>query len=1571
MSLNNSNNIERLIRDAAELSSFEQTMAFPKINLNQNKLENPYGKKEKGIKEKIDVYQNKINEQNLVTLLNRWVEDSYPFGQVFMNKKQKSEEQVLLDCLFVDLLQNNNIQILINKNYNDEEIFISLYDRTKQEEIRTFDNNSELIDFLFEQKYIDINEKNEHYWGYISNGEITRDKVEQDYENHAAPVIYKDDIYMFLKHTGIKSKDSFYLEGLGFITQKNKIWHFISYPDIKVPIKEFDNFLKIIISHQLGDIYQYQNYSSEMLNHYVEEVKQMYESEINEKTYVQNESGDKFHVSPDVFDFKIHIHQSQIVDLDISQYEENHVVPDEQYWSFISETNEMFYEEESYGPSIDDLKSLNMFLSNQLDSVKNNHENQQHIFNENEILDNVELLSDIPQTTSDYDFDALDLIFVEEDNYDIMAANFNAYQENKSNMWTEINKVMKTKGFTVEDFFNCTTYRQFKLKPVIEEHDGEVFYKNKKYTFISNKKSISISFAIQDDNWYLYNTNQSGVGLTTMIQIMFKQINIDLDDKQAEIFKEYIENNSDFLEEEKKSRILKNELQQKVNNFDDEIDYIQKTIGFENLVNNFIHQDISFVLNVSRIEQNERNGFSKKELVIDGKHYRFKQNAWYCIEDKYQGEGIKDFIHYIDTNKSDLIIQSLNNFLHNNIVANKSFIQISNLNITEDTHIDKNLRNQDETIETSINPSVNIQAQNKYDNGLIHNMMPKYEAHNNNGDEADYQDVQYEQSKMNHNDTAISHNKMIKAETNNIIQEKDVVSPISDGVDTQTIKNDFEEKVKVKVGLLLEKKQVVEHFSMPTFLNICIKDGKPYPIKQHYQEKDKIIFGKKNPVEINVSEIASPLKFVEHIAGQYNLDLIKELKRVNESLLDNLVDLVAEKEKINLEKHQANLTISRIEQEGVEVKPEIKEILIEKNNLELKEIDVPEIKDETPEEQYNNMLGLNRNNWVKPLRPKLFDYAINQQNKVTTLYVNHVLNEYMRITKKQSWDINSNYTGDKSFYTIQPNEQSNISHVEKIVIEQFNHHASEKVSVYLKNGEIKELNSIIDCFKGMFKPLNTIALHQAISNVAENVFLNMYPMQDIVAQLGGKKVSGNSKSGNWEFGGITIGLKQTGNMQTFRIWQNQEQNVQSIYLAQLLLAYSNGLEPTKETVKNPNNKDICSFKKAKEFIKGLYLNLNNIQKSTLINQNEVTENQEMLDREKFQKLLPVQTNDKAGMVNYLVNERKINPKFVEEFSQHKIYPGLYDVKQTSWFNYLYKKNDEVTLYPVIVFASGDNFASVRGMTKESAFIKQNVPGSKSSEPFYLEPSKEYVPREDKDVAHQIVICEAAIDALSYRCLNPKAHIYSVSGLNTHFLIDAMIEADAIVKENSNIQFVYALDNIGYDENGNVIDNASRKAYFSLLGKMAEYCYEKLSDEIPELSENQNMKDNEVLMVLKNHFELKQNKEMIEILNNIPLDNANPYKNQYEIRERVGATLFKQNFIDTGRFKLESPEKDGYGIYKDWNDLLQNIVKIKQKNNPELSLEQIHENIIFEFNPELISLNDKKQLKKQQKMNLGQ
>lgn len=49
---------------------------------------------------------------------------------------------------------------------------------------------------------------------------------------------------------------------------------------------------------------------------------------------------------------------------------------------------------------------------------------------------------------------------------------------------------------------------------------------------------------------------------------------------------------------------------------------------------------------------------------------------------------------------------------------------------------------------------------------------------------------------------------------------------------------------------------------------------------------------------------------------------------------------------------------------------------------------------------------------------------------------------------------------------------------------------------------------------------------------------------------------------------------------------------------------------------------------------------------------------------------------------------------------------------------------------------------------------------------------------------------------------------------------------AIMKLDSNIKFIYALDNIDYDENGKVIDKAFRLAYFKVVNRMSEYCYNK-------------------------------------------------------------------------------------------------------------------------------------------------
>ena len=357
-------------------------------------------------------------------------------------------------------------------------------------------------------------------------------------------------------------------------------------------------------------------------------------------------------------------------------------------------------------------------------------------------------------------------------------------------------------------------------------------------------------------------------------------------------------------------------------------------------------------------------------------------------------------------------------------------------------------------------------------------------------------------------------------------------------------------------------------------------------------------------------------------------------------------------------------------------------------------------------------------------------------------------------------------------------------------------------------------------------------------------------------------------------------------------------------------------------------------------------------------------------KKKFDLLLPSPSKDSKLMFDYLVNKRKLNPKYVEELNGAKIYAGEYDAKQTSWYNQLYNQNNEVIFYPVVVFASNDKFAAVRGITEDSDFIKQNVPGSNNSEPFYVEPSEDYSYKDSNNNEHyHVAVFEAAIDALSYRCLHPQTHVFSLSGTNVNFLIDAMIESEHLVKNNVDMKFLYALDNLAKDEDGKVIDKASRAAYFKVLEQMGNHCYNSFIDNIDGIQDVQNesliQKINQHIADNKD-FDESQKEQLMNCINNIEQKiNKNEmltYNNK-ELQHDLGNVLFDIRFVQTGRFELALPQSQKYGQHKDWNEFLVHIVKQKEKEYPNLTLEEIHENIIEEFNPNMIKTELKKELKK--------
>ena len=249
--------------------------------------------------------------------------------------------------------------------------------------------------------------------------------------------------------------------------------------------------------------------------------------------------------------------------------------------------------------------------------------------------------------------------------------------------------------------------------------------------------------------------------------------------------------------------------------------------------------------------------------------------------------------------------------------------------------------------------------------------------------------------------------------------------------------------------------------------------------------------------------------------------------------------------------------------------------------------------------------------------------------------------------------------------------------------------------------------------------------------------------------------------------------------------------------------------------------------------------------------------------------------------------------------------------------------------------------------------------------------------DSKDDEHYHVACfEAAIDALSYRCMYPQSHCFTFAGINIDFIKDALIQSKDIIKDGKDFKVIYALDNINEDENGEIIDSASRKAYFNLINKMNEYCYTNFMEEfshVSELSSTSLIHELCQLLIAKydkiypddsnmhDFYSDKIHHIEVELINFNSIKEITSYST--ELKDILGKFIFEMDYVNTKIFELKSPEHSNYGQFKDWNEMLQHVVHSKMENNPNKSLEEIHEMIIEEFSPQLMKTTVKKALKK--------
>lgn len=1614
--------VSDLLDQSNNLQSFSETVSFirPDFLDNDSKLINEY--KTKKVENILKNKEKELEETSIFKLIKK-LEESNTFGQIFISKKNGiNENEEINDCLFIDLpIEYNTIRII---SQNNEATSVTQYNRARDEDIKILDLSSkELLKFLFDSKF--NTDADMEYKKYLLGDNQQNEKytqfIEQGNQKTAQKAIIKDEIYIFLKNMGVKNKDSFYLDKVGFIYQKNDIWNFIEHPDIHCNVNDFDNFLKIIIAaSKLNNIHLYNHKEiQEKLDKAANILKNKYSEHLeNLELYKENSKPEEeFDILPSIFSFANkyddikQAYLELIEDTDLYDYG---IIPHDEY----------YFESENYDQDYAELMLIQEENNSLLLELHELHEqiNKQNVETEASINDQLLYINtQLEEAKEDkYDqmmyelYDRVDYLSYNEEMYDTMTPK--TIIKNENSMWLKLDNLTKENGYTIEDFFQVTQYRPFSVHPKIRWHDEINMFPEKRYDFTSKQNNMTISFAVKDDMWYLYQKNIQGDGLASFVQHLYKQVGHELEDVQATHFIKYIESNKEFLDGEKDKRMLKKQIAQKtitpfMNMENGYIQYIEQTIGLEAFLTKFVHDKKNyFLFNIDNIESRIRGNTSepRNEFEIGNEHYRFKDNKWVSIETKKQNEGFLPFIHHICQYDSDKIQHMLNNvnlYIKNVVLLNEQLYTIPKLaNYQEPKNTESNSALESKETNSPIQNKIvetNNNNQNNIDNTQSHETSSLIE--HTQTEQIDYVPIDniemekysyvddsyipaemYEENVFEANSTNENNEPVIeKAKTEEI---QNIINPIND----DEILTAFQDKVNNRFQALLLKNSAIHHFSVDTFIDICERNQKPYFLKKVDGE---LFLGKNYNHKLDLTKIESPVNIVEQVVSIYpQFSVEKEITRINELLEPELFERLKIRELEKLATHENELLKDKIielkhqnplltqtEPNYVETKHQENKSTAELSNKHQEQgfvinesdstvVAQNKVESESPQEQYDRMLGLDYKLWNQPLKNTLNEYSIPFNNRKVTVPLNQVLKEYLRLIKREDWEVDK-FNIVKNTYSFDIINRGS-SHIKSISVQQSPLFEKEEYTIYLKNNEKKQGESLTELMKVMFgNQLNIVKLHQAIGNVKEINFLNLYPMEDIITNLGGKK-----KSANYEFNNLTININETmiENAQMFKIWQNREWGVKSVEFARMLLLNMNtGILPTKELIKEEQYKEYCSFVEGKNLIKSFYLNLNNIQKISFMHNNQKVELDKIkTDKEKFDLLLPSPSKDSKLMFDYLVNKRKLNPKYVEELNGAKIYAGEYDAKQTSWYNQLYNQNNEVIFYPVVVFASNDKFAAVRGITEDSDFIKQNVPGSNNSEPFYVEPSEDYSYKDSNNNEHyHVAVFEAAIDALSYRCLHPQTHVFSLSGTNVNFLIDAMIESEHLVKNNVDMKFLYALDNLSKDEDGKVIDKASRSAYFKVLEQMGNHCYNSFIDNIDGIQDVQNdsliQKINQYIVDNKD-FDESQKDQLINCINKIEQKiNKNEiltYNNK-ELQHDLGNMLFDIRFVQTGRFELALPQNQKYGQHKDWNEFLVHIVKQKEKEYPNLTLEEIHENIIEEFNPNMIKTELKKELKK--------
>ena len=905
------------------------------------------------------------------------------------------------------------------------------------------------------------------------------------------------------------------------------------------------------------------------------------------------------------------------------------------------------------------------------------------------------------------------------------------------------------------------------------------------------------------------------------------------------------------------------------------------------------------LLNIESFEMKEQNGKTAWQFILNGKTYRIKENKFFCMEDRHQGSSINDLVEYIYGQENSDKINSLFSFLSNNEPV-------------------------------KVEPEIEVIPESE---------LPEI--------------------------------KQDKVEPQSFTDE--VLSTENQDVH----RDNFNKLVDIRLAEMSDNQYLMDNISLQEFLVLAAKYTAENNKEKSIFKVEKLsdtdfIFAPNTSKSFNISQTdlqETPSQFVKRVAALYNVDAINHIKRIE----NVLQDYMREKVELQLKKElQENLS-RNLDMET----PKVQEV-------EVKKPQDPEIKEKT----YEEMFGLDENSIKSPFKQYLYEYQDEHRFSLDWIVSGSLYKTDVEVKQLKSPSDKQEIELHNQWFSITASMGRNS---ESWVVNR------DDKGVFIdknKDSLITMIDSILSAHNLRFY---SDSFHKRIAEDKEKNFLDTYPKDELLRQLGAKA----TKTTEFAYGDLKIGVGSIANgSQIASIWNRNINGIKSsIRLIQYLLAYDNHIDLLD--VNSSNNSEICGFKKAKSILRDMYSGLSSLERSTVFSRSaEKAEKTGYSDFE-YSLMLPRPSRTQDLMFDYLRFKRCINPMYVEELSGRYIYQGEYDYYKKGVFNHRYNREDEITTFPVVTF-SNQSCASVRGCSDVSNHIKETVPGSKLSNPYYLPPAKDYVSNDDTKII-EIACVEAGVDALSYRSFYPNSNIYAMFGLNTNMLEQALKEYFDNIQANEKqmVRLVYAMDNVHL---GDGLDEASRGNYNKLVFKMGKFMYEQFVNGLNDINisdyKNKSMVDlvQEKLLadktfggkLLSDEYKEELVRDLADKLTDkIEERLADSTLYDEEIAEFLGLELFNIAYVKTGVFVLKTAEHEKYGQFKDWNEMLEFIVTQKAlekaghlvefertgdivkdghvvldkyyRNNLK-ELQDIHDEIVFEFNPSLTRKISKPRMK---------